>query len=1440
VDEDDAREFRDVTSPRTITEEINGIVTSKTFYAYNQTLFGDRIVITERAASQDAEYGDPGNIRTTSEYYEENPGALTSDKIKTSQSSDGLMTTYEYVYGDYVEGLNPGDGVFTEGSGSYVRTLVTQGTVDNPEGIANKTTRSVSIANSVGNTLYSASQVFDGSAYQTIQWTEYSYDELGRAVRTDNSDGTYTETHWSCCAVESQTDATGVSTYYTLDDLKRPYMVTREGLNGDVTTTKTMDALGRTLSTTTEAGSLSQASSTIYDTAGRVASSTNQAGLVTTYAYENAGRTQTVTQPGGATRTTTRHLDGRTISTTGTAVTPQYYEYGVEDDGIQWTKVYTGSAGSAMWSKSYTDFLGRTIKTERPAFGGGTLVAENFYDEHGRLIRSSAPGRADSLYVYDELGNQTWSGLDVDGDGELTAASMDRLTESASEYAYISGDWWQESKQIIYAEANSAEQTETGVSRSRLTGLGAGLVGESVNIDMHGNQTTSLTTLDRDAHTQTREVDYPDSTINAISTSEYGLTVSSTDKTGLTYTFDYDAFGRRISATDPRTGTSTTHYDEDGRVDYVQDADGNTSRFYYDAETGRKIADENALGHFVRYAYNLKGQLVRQWGDATYPVEYGYDAYGRKTSMKTFRSTADFDGDEWPSDAGDGDATTWIYDEATGLLIQKLDDEYKGATYAYSAEGKLLTRTWARTDQGQPLTTTYDYDPATGEMILTDYSDSTPDIAFEYDRLGRQTSVTDGSGARTFTYNDYLQPESEAITGTVQAVITRAYDAMGRNAGFSTDADYALAYGYDGFGRFETVQYAVEGVAGSASYGYLANSGLLESVTMLEDGAATAVTTTYGYEPHRNVKTLVANQYGTEIISEYGYGYDALGRRTSVTNSGNAFDDQAFNLYEYNARNELTASNRYLGTSILDTASPVDDEARAYNYDPIGNRIAAQQDYDISTSAPITSTYVTNSLNQYESVTSAGESISLDYDDDGNLIHKDGVQYVFNCENRLVEVSPLAPVIGDTRVTFAYDYMGRRYQKQSFIYASGEWSLVSTSTSLWDGWNRIQEKVVLASDGSEEMTSYAWGLDLSQSLQGAGGVGGLIAVVDNDSAVDFYLYDANGNVGQLISAADGTINAHYEYDPFGRLLKSTGSKANQNPYRFSTKPMDQQTGLYYYGYRYLDVDLGRWVSRDPIEEDGGFNLYAFDNNTVNKYDVFGLWGEDVHRDRTIEWAQEVNITKEIADRIGEADIAIDTLHAPTVISNDTWGWHFNRSREGDSRLTHRDENIELARKACDNETDDPNLAAQYIGWALHPDQDWVAHGDYNRIQEAPTLQGAGFFERRFYWHNWGLPRRGSTGMPDDANMDADNSEDNGRATISAMRGPNGGHRTLSNGDVVFWVSYHSGNRRFNLTRTRTKKILQDFKSYVETQENACECRNAFGVTPCSIATLEEL
>jgi RHS repeat-associated protein len=91
----------------------------------------------------------------------------------------------------------------------------------------------------------------------------------------------------------------------------------------------------------------------------------------------------------------------------------------------------------------------------------------------------------------------------------------------------------------------------------------------------------------------------------------------------------------------------------------------------------------------------------------------------------------------------------------------------------------------------------------------------------------------------------------------------------------------------------------------------------------------------------------------------------------------------------------------------------------------------------------------------------------------------------------------------------------------------------------------------------------------------------------------------------LVSAADGSVAARYEYGPFGEVIRATGPMAKVNPFRFSTKYQDDETDLLYYGYRYMKD--GRWPNRDPIGEVGGRNIYAFvGNDALNKVDVQGL------------------------------------------------------------------------------------------------------------------------------------------------------------------------------------------------------------------------------------------
>ena len=76
--------------------------------------------------------------------------------------------------------------------------------------------------------------------------------------------------------------------------------------------------------------------------------------------------------------------------------------------------------------------------------------------------------------------------------------------------------------------------------------------------------------------------------------------------------------------------------------------------------------------------------------------------------------------------------------------------------------------------------------------------------------------------------------------------------------------------------------------------------------------------------------------------------------------------------------------------------------------------------------------------------------------------------------------------------------------------------------------------------------------------------------------------------------------------PFGEVIRASGPMAKANPFRFSSKYQDDESELIYYGYRYYTASTGRWLSRDPIQEQGGNNLYGFAvNSPVTAIDADG-------------------------------------------------------------------------------------------------------------------------------------------------------------------------------------------------------------------------------------------
>ncbi|MBL4770914.1 MAG: RHS repeat-associated core domain-containing protein [Planctomycetes bacterium] len=277
-----------------------------------------------------------------------------------------------------------------------------------------------------------------------------------------------------------------------------------------------------------------------------------------------------------------------------------------------------------------------------------------------------------------------------------------------------------------------------------------------------------------------------------------------------------------------------------------------------------------------------------------------------------------------------------------------------------------------------------------------------------------------------------------------------------------------------------------------------------------------------------------------------------------------------------------------------DTSSANND--RAFQYDGIGNR---EKTVDgLLPALPALPNYAATSQNQYASI----GALSPSYDADGNatgypLPAAPGQlsTLVWNGENRLISAT-----VAGTTSTYSYDYRGRRISKQV--------GAAPATRYIYEGWNVIAEYVSGTLD-----RSYTWGMDLSGSMQGAGGVGGLLAVHIGTENY-FPTYDGNGNVGEYLDAS-GAVAAHFEYDAFGNeTVSSSSAGAPTFAHRFSTKPLDAESGLYYYGFRYCEPITGRWINRDPIFERGGINLVALvRNRVVNSWDGLGLaemsWSE---------------------------------------------------------------------------------------------------------------------------------------------------------------------------------------------------------------------------------------
>ena len=748
--------------------------------------------------------------------------------------------------------------------------------------------------------------------------------------------------------------------------------------------------------------------------------------------------------------------------------------------------------------------------------------------------------------------------------------------------------------------------------------------------------------------------------------------------------YGYDTHGRQNAIIDARNGAITYTFNTADQVATVTTPAPSTLELpqvtatYYNnmMQATNTISPD---GGSVINDYYLTGLLKKTYGARNYPVEYTYDYAGRMSTMKTWQDFLNGSPTTttWNYDVYSGRLANKRYSDGKGPdYIYTPGGRLKTRTWARvgtSSQRIVTTYKYGFDDSvsdnqhGDLTETSYSYDPQ-----------STPSVTTVYDRRGRSSTTTQGSAGTTLTYNDANEMLTESYTGSGTTLnglsVTNGYDQFLRRTNLTalngTTVLARTTNSYEAAGRIATISDGVNNV----TYGYLANSPLVGIVT-LKQNSTTRMTTTKSYDFLNRLTSISSLPSSSSSISSsykynqanqrtrnttadgsyWNYEYDALGqvkRGAKFFSDGYPVPGQQFeyahddignrkstkaggdenganlraanytpnNLNQYSSREvprKIDVMGLALGTATVTATSP-----NALNNATAPWRKVEYFRKELSFTANTTPLWefltvtATSEANVTGNVFLAGAPEAFEHDADGNLTQDGRWDYTWDAENRLVKMESRsgAPTGSKRRMEFAYDSKARRIWKKVTNLDTS--TVLVDNKFVYDGWNLI----AVLSSSSSLLSSFTWGLDLSGSIQGAGGVGGLLAVTDATLGTHFCAYDGNGNLTGLVKASDGDVSANYEYGPFGELIRKSGLMANANPFRFSTKYQDDESDMLYYGYRSYNASTGRWLSRDPIEEQGGANLYGFvQNAALNFFDALGLEIQEIVFWTYIEW-----------------------------------------------------------------------------------------------------------------------------------------------------------------------------------------------------------------------------
>jgi len=464
-------------------------------------------------------------------------------------------------------------------------------------------------------------------------------------------------------------------------------------------------------------------------------------------------------------------------------------------------------------------------------------------------------------------------------------------------------------------------------------------------------------------------------------------------------------------------------------------------------------------------------------------------------------------------------------------------------------------------------------------------------IAYTYDPLGRLSSRAINGVAQGLTYD--VLGRVTMVTNALGTFTNSYVDTTPRLASVSYPNGQITQFSYYGTTnneRLQQIQNLTPTGQNLSSFDYVYDAdGDITNWTQQAD-ASTPTAYSYAYDPGNQILSSVLNSTGpgAAVLKTFAYGYDLAGNRTSEQIGATSNAPVAISESSYNDVNELTNRstsggpvqfagylNKQATVTVAGSPATVNHQTTNFvgyaNVGPGTNTVlVVATDYSVN---------LNSQTNTYQLVvTNNGVGETITYDLNGNqtsvVTATSTNTYQWDAANRLVSIT------GPTNQSvFVYDGLGRRAQ----IIELQNGLTVATNYFIWDGQTLAEQR-----DNT--------GTNVTKRFFGRG---------EQIAGTNYYFTnDHLGSVREVVSAA-GAMLARYDYDPYGRQIQLSGTFIADSGY--AGMFMHLPSGLNLTLYRAYNSDLGRWLSRDSIAENGGLNLYMYSgNNPVNDIDLLGL------------------------------------------------------------------------------------------------------------------------------------------------------------------------------------------------------------------------------------------